>query len=81
MIYAPVVVDWFNEVVIFLFQDAGVRGRKREERPPHPRPRQEKQSVGGKGEVRHHVRGEEGEAAKAENLNFTMRDNTAVKIL
>lgn len=67
-------------VVVWLFQDAGVCGREREERPPHPRPRQEEQSVGGKGEVRHHVRGGEGEAAKAENFNFTMRDNTTVKI-
>lgn len=38
-----------------LFQDEGVRGREREERPPDPRARQEEQPVGGEGKVRHHV--------------------------
>lgn len=38
-----------------LFQDEGVRGGEREERPPDPRARQEEQPLGGEGEVRHHV--------------------------
>lgn len=40
---------------VFNLQDEGVRGRKRKKRPSDPRPRQEKQPLGRKGQMRHHV--------------------------
>lgn len=44
-----------NSYILSLFQDEGIRGREREERPADPRAGQKKQSMGREGKVHNHV--------------------------